>query len=252
MKAHRGCAGIAGESRLAPQGWPSLLRALALGILLLGLPIGGTLAKAMSTAQPRHHVYLIRGFMNVFSLGMDDIAAKLHQQGIYATVHNHLAWAELAQEAAAGYKSGRVPTIILVGHSLGATAVTKMAARLGELGVPVALAIGLDPVYQTAASGRVARYVNYYISSGVGKDVKKTRQFSGTLQNIDVEKPNIGHLNIDKNPDIERKVIAEIRAIIYADHRPAPTTERQTRPATDRVSMKQSSATEGSARISSK
>ena len=104
----------------------------------------------------------------------------------------------------------------------------------------------------TAASGRVARYINYYISSGVGKDVKRTQQFNGKLQNVDVEKPNIGHLNIDKNPDIERKVIAEIRATIYADHRPAPTTKGQTRSGTDRMSMKQSTISEGSTQTSSK
>jgi pimeloyl-ACP methyl ester carboxylesterase len=245
MKAYRGCSGVTGGHWLVPQGLLLLPRALMLVFLLLGLLTSIDGAEATSSAQPRHHVYLIRGFMNVFSLGMDDIAAKLQQQGINATVHNHLAWAGLAQDAAADYKSGRVRTIILVGHSLGASAVTKMAARLGELGVPVALAIGLDPVYQTAASGHVARYVNYYVSSGVGKDVKKTRQFSGTLQNVDVEKPDIGHLNIDKNPAIMRKIIAEIRATIYADRPAVPTQDNH-------ASTKQSSVTEGSARSPSR
>lgn len=240
MKAHCTSNETIGARRSLAQRCLPPLRALALCMLLLGLSIAGPAAEAAPGAQPHHHVYLIRGFMNVFSLGMDDIAAKLSQQGIYATVHNHMAWAELAQEAAADYKSGRVRTIILVGHSLGASAVTKMAARLGELGVPVALAIGLDPVYETAASGRVARYLNYYVSSGVGKNVKRTGQFRGTLQNVDVEKPGIGHLTIDKNPAIERKVIAEIRATVFADRRAAPATEKPGPQATDRAATKRS------------
>lgn len=77
------------------------VRPAVIAVLLLGLWIGTGTVQTTSTVQPRHQVYLLRGFMNVFSLGMDEIAAKLHQQGIYATVHNHLAWSELADEAAA-------------------------------------------------------------------------------------------------------------------------------------------------------
>lgn len=62
--------------------------AVALLTLLLGLSIGLTPAHAAS--HPKAHVYLIRGLLNVFSLGMDEIAAKLRQQGIPASVSNHL------------------------------------------------------------------------------------------------------------------------------------------------------------------
>ncbi|MGB5183846.1 MAG: hypothetical protein WBO12_16890, partial [Xanthobacteraceae bacterium] len=77
-------------------------------------------AQTTTASQPREHVYLLRGFANVFSLGMDQIAAKLQQQGIHATVDNYLAWPSLAEQAAAEYKSGRTRAIILVGHSSGA------------------------------------------------------------------------------------------------------------------------------------
>ena len=86
-------------------------------------------------------------------------ATKLEHQGIDTTVANYVSWPTLAEEAAAEYKSGRVRTIILVGHSSGAVAVTSMATRLSELGVPVKLAIGLDPTSHMTASGHIDRYV---------------------------------------------------------------------------------------------
>ena len=120
-------------------------RSAVLSLMLLGLSIGTSNAQTTTASQPREHVYLLRGFANVFSLGMDQIAAKLQQHGIHTTVDNYLAWPTLAKQAAAEYKGGQTRTIILVGHSSGATAVTDMAARLSQLGVPVKLAIGLDP-----------------------------------------------------------------------------------------------------------
>jgi len=192
------------------------LRAFALAFLILGFSVGGAAAQSKPPAKPHAHVYLIRGFMNVFSLGMDEIAAKLQQQGIHATVHNHLAWSLIADEAEAEYKSGQYRTIILVGHSAGADAVASICAQLGRDGIPVRLAIGLDPgLSRMPASGHVARYINYYVSGGLGHTIGKSPQFRGHFSNVDVANvPGVGHFNIDKNKTMEARVIADIHAAL--------------------------------------
>jgi hypothetical protein len=166
--------------------------------------------------------------LNVFSLGMDEIAAKLHRQGINATVHNHLAWASIADDAAADYKSGRIKTIVLVGHSSGATVLPAIVARLDGFGVPVKLAIGLDSVFRTSLAGRADRYINYYLASGAGAPVAKTSQFRGTLENVDVDKvPGVGHLTIDKNEIIQQKVISAIDAVVLSRPNEASAVQRR-------------------------
>jgi hypothetical protein len=170
---------------------------------------------AAAQAPVRAHVFLIRGVLNIFSLGMDQMASQLQQQGITATVHNHLFWVSIANEAAAEYKSGRINEIILVGHSSGATVLPDIVERLDREGVPVKLAVGLDSVFHTSLNGRVGRYINYYVGNGAGTRVAEAKGFSGKLDNVDVESiPGISHLTIDKNALIQRKVIAEIDAAV--------------------------------------
>jgi len=214
--------GFAGKPLLSLRlSWRSL-HVAALTLSLLALSIGAGAAQTAKpqtakpqTAQPRDHVYLLRGAFNIFSLGMDEIAERLERMGVYATVNNYLSWQSLADEAAAEYKAGRLRNIILVGHSSGAIAVTEMAARLGQFGVPVKLAIGLDPTSREVASGNVGRYINYYIANGMGNAVVRGKQFNGVLQNVDVEKnPALGHFNIDKNHALQEQVIREIRAAL--------------------------------------
>jgi hypothetical protein len=216
--------GLTAELPSGPRSW---LRTLQAAALLLGLGLGlssGVGVAQVAPASKSHHVYLLRGAFNVFSLGLDQIADNLRLQGINATVDNYLGWETLADEATADYKSGRVRTIVLVGHSSGAVAVTSMAARLGERGVPVKLAIGLDPTSPMTASGHVDRYVNYYIANGYGFAVERGRQFTGVLQNVDVEKmPDIGHFTIEKNHELQEKVIREIRAAALGS-RPTQTS----------------------------
>ena len=194
------------------------LRAAALTLLLLGVSVGVSAAEktAPPTApKPQNHVYLLRGAFNIFSLGMDEIASRVERMGVATTVTNYLGWESLADEAAAAYKSGRIKNIILVGHSSGATAVTEMAARLGQLGVPVKLAIGLDPTTHMIATGNVARYVNYYVAGGMGTSVDKGKQFTGDLSNVDLERNHdIGHFNIDKSRAVQDLVIRDIRAAL--------------------------------------
>jgi hypothetical protein len=212
MKLFSGCTGFIGRRRSPARRWLRSLQGAAIALLVLVLSIG-TPVEAAAPASGAH-VYLLRGVLNIFSLGLDDIAAKLQAQGIPVTIINYLGWASLADEAAADYKSGRVRTIILVGHSSGATVLPDMVARLDQLGAPVKLAIGLDSVFRTSLQGRVGRYINFYIANGNGEPVKPTSHLHGKLENVNVQNvPGVGHLNIEKNEIMQRKVISAIDAV---------------------------------------
>jgi hypothetical protein len=196
-------------------------RFAAAWILAVGMVLA--LGISPSMAQPRAHVYLLRGLLNVFSLGMDTLADELNKRGVYATVDNHTSWQSLADQAAARYKAGTEGPIIIIGHSLGADAVMEMSAYLGQKGVPVALAVPFDGTQSFAASPNIAHVLNLtqrsyaYMSKGPG--------FKGTLVNFDVSSdPSIDHLNIDKSPRLHAKVIAEVLAVVGSHHMPAPGT----------------------------
>jgi len=194
-------------------------RRLAMTVVLLltaSIGVGPAGAAVPASATPSARVYLLRGVLNIFSLGLDEIAAKLQQQGILVTIDNYLAWSSLADQAAAEYRSGRVRTIILVGHSSGATVLPDMVARLDQLGAPVKLAIGLDSVFQTQLGGHVGRYINFYVASGAGVPVMRTKDFHGELENVDVENVSgVGHLTIDKNQIMQQRVINAIDAVVF-------------------------------------
>jgi hypothetical protein len=222
MNQYRGRTGFSGG---LPAPGRLLLRAIAV-MLLLAIPAGAGTAKATTAAAPATgaHVYLLRGVLNIFSLGLDDIAAKLERQGIPVTVANFVSWSSLADEAAAEYRSGKTRTIILVGHSSGATALPDMVAKLGQLGVPVKLAIGLDSVFRTRLAGHAERYINFYVASGAGEPVTRTKDFHGSLENVNVQAvPGVGHLSIDKNQIMQQKVIGAIDAVVFK----RPAAKRQ-------------------------
>src|SRR3954453_24193664 len=207
--------------------WGGPARAATIALVLSISPIAAAPGNAAAPGSETH-VYLLRGVLNIFSLGLDEIAAKLQQQGITVTVANYLSWASLADEAAAEYRSGRVRTIVLVGHSSGATALPDMVARLGQHGVPVKLAIGLDSVFHTSLAGQVGRYINFYVANGAGTPVEKTRQFRGALENVDVQKvPGVGHLTIDKNQIMQQRVISAIDAVVFSRRKEISARHKQ-------------------------
>jgi len=206
--------------------WLRPVQASTITLLLLISPIAVSPGNAAAPASGAH-VYFLRGVLNIFSLGLDEIAAKLQRQGINVTVANYLSWASLADEAAAEYKSGRTKTIILVGHSSGATALPDMVARLDQLGAPVKLAIGLDSVFRTSLAGRVGRYINFYVANGAGTPVAKTKQFHGELENVDVGKIGMAHLTIDKNQIMQQRVISAIDAVVFSRKKEAFVMQRQ-------------------------
>jgi hypothetical protein len=178
-------------------------------------------------AQSRAHVYLLRGLMNIFSLGMDTLSAQLNRNGVYATVHGYGEWQALADRAAVDFKAGKEGPIILIGHSLGADAVMEMAAYLGRKGIPVAMVVPFDGTQSFAASDNVARVLNLtqrnyaYMRRGPG--------FHGTLANVDVSSdPNIDHINIDKSPRLHARVVSEVLAITGGHRLAAPSGPKAT------------------------
>ncbi len=190
------------------------------GLLVVGFGPGAQAAPA------RAHVYLLRGLMNIFSLGMDTLAAKLAARGIYATVHNHSEWQALADHAAAAYKAGTEGPIILIGHSLGADAVMQMAAYLGAKGVPVALVVPFDGTGSYAAPANVGRVVNLtqrnyaYMRRGAG--------FHGSLANVDVSSDHsIDHISIDKSARLHARVISEVLAVVGSHRSSQPTAHNR-------------------------
>ena len=212
--------------------WLRVLQSAAIAALLLMISPGTTANRAVAAPSANGaHVYMLRGILNVFSLGLDDIASKLESQGIPVTVINYLGWSGLADDIAADYRSGKVKTIIVVGHSSGATYLPDLVGRLDKLGAPVRLAIGLDSVFRTSLSGRVGRYVNYYIGNGNGEPVARTKDLRGSLENVNVQSvPGVGHVTIEKNEIMQRKVIADIDAVVFGGRpKQAAATQGATR-----------------------
>jgi hypothetical protein len=172
---------------------------------LMLLPVGAHGAARLdqhpgSISHP--HVYLMRGLMNIFSLGMDQLAAQIERRGIAASVYNHAMADEAVNEIAAKYRAGDRGPYILIGHSLGADAVMTMAQSLNTMGVPVALVIPFDGTDSYTASQNVACVINLtqrafaYMHPGAG--------FHGMLRNVDLSADTtIDHFTIDKSPRLQ-------------------------------------------------
>ena len=223
MTSNSGNAARSGGFGSLPASRRGALKTAALAVLLFSVVLAPRHAEAAPASPAGARVYLMRGVLNIFSLGLDQIAARLQAQGIPASVHNYIPWASVADDAAAEYRSGRANIIILVGHSSGATCLPAMVERLSQQGVPVKLAIGLDSVFHTSLSGRVGKYINFYVANGAGTRVVGTRNLQGTLENVDVENvPGVGHLTIDKNEVMQQKVIAAIDAAVASGPGIAP------------------------------
>ena len=121
----------------------------------------------VSKSRGGSHLYVLLGLGNN-SPGLSDFGSRIGRRGIPTSVHNHGEVHTVAQQAIEQYKSGRLRTIMIVGHSLGGSAASWMAAELGQAGVPVQLVVMLDPVGGTEVSSNVRRSVN--IRPGKGED----------------------------------------------------------------------------------
>ncbi len=163
--------------------------------------------------HPHQRVYLLRGFLNVFSLGMDQLADELRHRGIDAVVANHTLSGVYANDAIRDCRAGMINSIAIVGHSLGATAGIDMADQIGQAGLKVGLVVTIDPITPTAAHGNVRILKNFYISNGAGKTIQAGQGFHGSVQNIDMKNdPGIGHVAIANSAHVHQQVMRYVAA----------------------------------------
>ncbi len=161
-------------------------------------------ARQYPQAQGPAQVYLLRGFLNVFSLGMDDLATKLQAKGISATVMNHAEADIVTSRIMTTYNAGNHGPVVLVGHSLGADAVVEIANALARYNIPVALLVMFDGTEPHQIPGNVTSAINY------------TKHFTvapwpgsrGTVSNVDLSgDPGIDHLSIDTAPSLQAQTL---------------------------------------------
>ncbi len=203
--------------------WPPAVAGLFAGTLaLLGLIL--LPAGAQSAANPppdkaalsHPHVYLMRGLLNIFSLGMDQLAVQIQRHGIAAEVYNHSYEESVVTEITQKYRAGDHGPYILVGHSLGADAVMVMAQQLNAKGVPVALVVPFDGTASYTAPPNVACVLNItqrlyaYMTPGAG--------FHGKLSNMNVSSDtSIDHFTIDKSPRLQAVALNSVLQAAHAE-----------------------------------
>jgi predicted small secreted protein len=173
-------------------------------------------------------IYLMRGLANVFSQGMDDLGDKLRARGYNATVHEYGAWPSIAAEILANQRaSGGRHQAVVMGHSLGANAVTELVNAVGQSGGSLALAVAFDPTVQQQVSGGARRYINLYQSNnGWGTTVSAAPGFRGRVENVDLRgRGTITHFNIDKDPGLHAQVISWVGQAVGGPRRGARQAE---------------------------
>ncbi len=111
----------------------------------------GPTAAIQPVARPAEthvgHAYLFRGFIGIFSTGMNGLGDELNAQGVQTTVFQADQWQAVADTIATRYTDQRnAEPVVLVGHSYGADNIVRVAQRLKDKNVKIDLLVTLDPV----------------------------------------------------------------------------------------------------------
>ena len=173
---------------------------------------GGAPIDVVALSGRRGEVYMLRGFGDVFSRGLDEMTAALASRGIDAQVASHTAWREVLRSILQDRERFGPRAIVLVGHSLGANAVIDIAEELQRRHIPVQYVVTLAATWPDPVPSNVERIDNFYFATqGWGEPLVPGPGFAGSLRNLDFsDDSDVGHFNIDKQPKIQRELLANI------------------------------------------
>ncbi len=190
--------------RLVPSDAMAIDRSAPRYVQNSAVPVQPSTARKSPQAQGPEKVYLLRGFLNIFSLGMDDLAAKLQADGISATVMNHAEADLVTSRIVTSYNGGNRGPIVLIGHSLGADAIVEVAGGLARYNIPVALMVLFDGTEPHQIPANVATAINYtkhfMIAPATGSP--------GVVSNVDFSgDARVDHLSIDTVPSLQAQTL---------------------------------------------
>jgi pimeloyl-ACP methyl ester carboxylesterase len=162
------------------------------------------LRRPQAAVQFPERVYLMHGFMNVFSLGLDDLTAKIRADGITAMLANHADAESFTADIVRRYQAGDHGPVVLIGHSLGADATIEIAQALDRYDIPVALIVLFDGTVPHEVPKNVAAAVNYTLQF----DLSPGPGFRGMISNVDMRgDPGIDHFTIEKSPVLQARTL---------------------------------------------
>lgn len=144
------------------------------------------------------HVYLMRGLFGIFSLGMDDLAAKLKNAGYQAQIYQWDAWGQVVDAVNRNVAQGHRGPVVVIGHSLGANVVYDISNSLDKAQIPVLLGVLFDATEKREVPINIDTFLNFYARDGYGHIAIPGPGFRGEIDNYDLSADgNINHFNID-------------------------------------------------------
>ncbi len=197
-------------------------------------PRGGALAKTIgpaTAAYPRvGHVYCMRGWLGIFSTGMDALAQEIDSKvGVPAVSVADEEWRRLKGWLIEERQHGEIQEpLVLLGHSWGADDMIRVAAELQQKGISVDLLVLIDPVTPPLVPTNVKRVYCVYKSHPISDAAPWWRGVSASvvdpkatpIQNIDLrtadvgfDTSSVGHINIEKSADVHKMVMDQIRLV---------------------------------------
>jgi hypothetical protein len=116
------------------------------------------------SSASRYKIYIMRGLLNAYSLGLDRLKDELDNLNLDTKIVTWPEWQSAAEGIVQTYQSDpNAPEIILIGHSYGGTDAANVARELAADGVPIRLVFLLDATSPAPITSNVEECIAYYI-----------------------------------------------------------------------------------------
>jgi len=170
----------------------------------------------------------VRGVFTVFSLGLDDLAKQLQEDGMDVQVVPAALSRAAVDQIVCEYVHGECcGPLVIVGHSLGADLLPGLARRFQASGLSVDLLVMIDSTNPSEPPANVKRCVNLYQSNASPEWFRvfrgapiRCRYETTELVNVDIRKlahqgeaNGINHFNIEASAWVQQLVAKEVRKV---------------------------------------